>query len=239
MYLAARDSGVVTSIRDVVGRWGGDFFIEDQVSWKRCILEWKESGGVVVHLTMYGEPLASREAELRERDRLLVVVGAEKVPGRSAGSPTTTLLYRTTAFGDLEPGCLPGSPLLGGGARAVLSGCPHTNRSEPGREGDRRVMKKKVLVAGFATRHVVQSAFGAGYEVYAVDHFCDQDLPFYARESMPLPLAGSRCGGEMCQRHEPGFWPSPPGPRPFHPGSCAGPPEGRRLLNKLETQGSS
>ncbi|MDD1714828.1 MAG: tRNA (cytidine(56)-2'-O)-methyltransferase, partial [Methanoregulaceae archaeon] len=30
MYLAARDSGVVTSIRDVVGRWGGDFFIEDQ-----------------------------------------------------------------------------------------------------------------------------------------------------------------------------------------------------------------
>ena len=85
MYLAARDSGVVTSIRDVVGRWGGDFFIEDQVSWKRCILEWKESGGVVVHLTMYGEPLASREAELREKDRLLVVVGAEKVPGEIYG----------------------------------------------------------------------------------------------------------------------------------------------------------
>jgi tRNA (cytidine56-2'-O)-methyltransferase len=85
MYLAARDSGVVTSIRDVVGRWGGDFFIEDQVSWKRCILEWKESGGVVVHLTMYGEPLASSEAELREKDRLLVVVGAEKVPGEIYG----------------------------------------------------------------------------------------------------------------------------------------------------------
>lgn len=35
---------------------------------------------------------------------------------------------------------------------------------------------KRVLVAGFATRHVVQSARRAGFEVYAVDHFCDQDL---------------------------------------------------------------
>ncbi|MDD3620867.1 MAG: ATP-dependent carboligase, partial [Methanofollis sp.] len=35
---------------------------------------------------------------------------------------------------------------------------------------------KRVLVVGFATRHVVQSARRAGYEVYAVDHFCDQDL---------------------------------------------------------------
>ncbi|NYT07687.1 MAG: ATP-grasp domain-containing protein [Methanomicrobiales archaeon] len=42
----------------------------------------------------------------------------------------------------------------------------------------------KVLVAGFATRHVVQSAYAAGCEVYAVDHFCDRDLSFYARASM-------------------------------------------------------
>jgi predicted ATP-grasp superfamily ATP-dependent carboligase len=38
-----------------------------------------------------------------------------------------------------------------------------------------------VLVAGFATRHVAQSAFRAGYEVYAVDHFCDQDLAWYTK----------------------------------------------------------
>lgn len=37
-------------------------------------------------------------------------------------------------------------------------------------------MKGRVLVAGFATRHVAQSAYRAGYEVCAVDHFCDQDL---------------------------------------------------------------
>ncbi len=37
-------------------------------------------------------------------------------------------------------------------------------------------MRNRVLVAGFATRHVAQSARRAGYTVYAVDNFCDQDL---------------------------------------------------------------
>jgi predicted ATP-grasp superfamily ATP-dependent carboligase len=33
-----------------------------------------------------------------------------------------------------------------------------------------------LLVVGFATRHVALSAARAGYRVYAIDHFCDQDL---------------------------------------------------------------
>jgi tRNA (cytidine56-2'-O)-methyltransferase len=85
MFLAADDSGVVRSIRDVVERWGGDFFIEDKIPWKRCIREWRESGGTVVHLTMYGERIQDREDELREAERILVVVGAEKVPGEIYG----------------------------------------------------------------------------------------------------------------------------------------------------------
>jgi predicted ATP-grasp superfamily ATP-dependent carboligase len=43
-------------------------------------------------------------------------------------------------------------------------------------------VRGRVLVAGFATRHVVQSAYRAGYEVYAVDHFCDQDLCWYTKD---------------------------------------------------------
>ncbi len=43
-------------------------------------------------------------------------------------------------------------------------------------------MKGRVLVAGFTTRHVAQSAFRAGYQVYAVDHFCDQDLTWYTED---------------------------------------------------------
>ena len=43
-------------------------------------------------------------------------------------------------------------------------------------------MRGRVLVAGFATRHVAQSAARAGYEVCAVDHFCDQDLFWYTKD---------------------------------------------------------
>jgi Predicted ATP-dependent carboligase related to biotin carboxylase len=45
-------------------------------------------------------------------------------------------------------------------------------------------VQQHVLVAGFSTRHVVQSAHRAGYITYAVDHFCDQDLFWYTRDRM-------------------------------------------------------
>lgn len=85
MYLATEDKGVLESIKDVVIRWGGDFFIQDRVSWKLCIRDWKQSGGVVVHLTMYGERVQDREQDIRLHDRILIVVGAEKVPGEIFG----------------------------------------------------------------------------------------------------------------------------------------------------------
>ena len=45
-------------------------------------------------------------------------------------------------------------------------------------------MKGRVLIAGFATRHVALSASKAGYTVYAVDHFCDQDLSWYTKDRL-------------------------------------------------------
>ena len=64
-------------------------------------------------------------------------------------------------------------------------------------------MKGRVLVAGFSTRHVAQSAYQAGYEVCAVDHFCDQDLSWCTkdrekfRDLEDLPDAIDR----ICSRH--------------------------------------
>lgn len=60
-------------------------------------------------------------------------------------------------------------------------------------------MKGRVLVAGFATRHVVCSAVNAGYEVHAIDSFCDQDLQWNAKtckifehlDSLPLLIEES------------------------------------------------
>ncbi|HMA05630.1 MAG TPA: ATP-grasp domain-containing protein [Methanomicrobiales archaeon] len=45
-------------------------------------------------------------------------------------------------------------------------------------------MNATVLIAGFATRHVAQSASKAGYTVCAVDHFCDQDLSWYTEDRL-------------------------------------------------------
>lgn len=81
MYIAADDSGVVRSIRDVADRFGGKFFVEDKTGWNSCIKKWKKDGGCVVHLTMFGLNLPDIEQEIRTKEKILVIVGAEKVPG--------------------------------------------------------------------------------------------------------------------------------------------------------------
>lgn len=86
MYLATSDKGVVQSIRDVVDRWGGTFFCEDNVKWRSCIREWKADGGIVVHLTMYGLNLPDVINDVKaSHGKILVIVGAEKVPGEIYG----------------------------------------------------------------------------------------------------------------------------------------------------------
>jgi tRNA (cytidine56-2'-O)-methyltransferase len=80
MMLAARDRGVEESLARVAERWGGGFVLKAGVSWKREVMSWKERGGKVVHLTMYGSRLQEALGEIRKSPEILVVVGAEKVP---------------------------------------------------------------------------------------------------------------------------------------------------------------
>ncbi len=80
MLLVGRDPSVEESLADVVERWGGDFRLKTDVSWKGEVVRWKEAGGKVVHLTMYGSRMQSVIDEIRMHDNILVVVGAEKVP---------------------------------------------------------------------------------------------------------------------------------------------------------------
>lgn len=72
--------GVRESLDRVNEKWGGNFFVKSEDSWRKFIKDWKSSGGTVVHLTMYGELVGQKTHELEEND-LLIVVGAEKVPG--------------------------------------------------------------------------------------------------------------------------------------------------------------
>lgn len=80
MLLSGRDSSVEESLADVAKRWGGGFRLRSDVSWKGEAVRWKEAGGKVVHLTMYGSSLPDVIDEIRSCENILVAVGAEKVP---------------------------------------------------------------------------------------------------------------------------------------------------------------
>jgi tRNA (cytidine56-2'-O)-methyltransferase len=80
MLLASDDPGIVQTLEDVVQRWGGDFYVKNNVNFKQEIREWKASGGKVCHLSMYGVNLPEVTSELKKCEKLMLVVGAEKVP---------------------------------------------------------------------------------------------------------------------------------------------------------------
>ncbi|MHC1636037.1 MAG: tRNA (cytidine(56)-2'-O)-methyltransferase [Candidatus Methanospirareceae archaeon] len=85
MVLTSEDPNIERSIEEVTRRWGGKFFVRINVKWKEEIKKWKEKGGKVCHLTMYGENILDVIEEIKEeiekkKTPIMVVVGAEKVP---------------------------------------------------------------------------------------------------------------------------------------------------------------
>jgi len=83
IYVGEVEENVLKNLRKVVDVWGGPFFVETAPSYGAVIKRWKEDGGLVVHLTMYGENIEGSDVLERIRNSgrdLLVVVGAEKVP---------------------------------------------------------------------------------------------------------------------------------------------------------------
>ncbi len=78
IFLTEEDKKVVESVEKVVENWGGDFFIKVDRDWKKLITSWQ---GTKVHLTMYGLPFQDVMEQIKKSEDILVVVGAEKVPG--------------------------------------------------------------------------------------------------------------------------------------------------------------
>jgi len=83
IYVNDVEETVFNSIEKVVERWGGEFKAKKASSYREVIREWKKRGGIVVHLTMYGENIQTSNVLERItslRKDILVIVGAEKVP---------------------------------------------------------------------------------------------------------------------------------------------------------------
>jgi tRNA (cytidine56-2'-O)-methyltransferase len=77
------DEGIKETVEKVMWRWGGSFFFEMGTPWKEVVAAWRQGGGVVVHLTAYGENIETsdvlRRIEQCGKD-VLVIVGSQKVP---------------------------------------------------------------------------------------------------------------------------------------------------------------
>ena len=77
------DKKLGESVEKVTENWGGEFFFEMGKPWKRVVREWKAKGGIVVHLTVYGENLQTSAVLDRIKQSgkdVLVLVGSQKVP---------------------------------------------------------------------------------------------------------------------------------------------------------------
>ncbi|HEY6883353.1 MAG TPA: tRNA (cytidine(56)-2'-O)-methyltransferase, partial [Nitrososphaeraceae archaeon] len=82
IYMTEVDRSINETLEEIAKRWGGkyDFAIEIIEDWRKVVKDWKKEGGKVVLLTMYGINIDDRINELRKEDRILVIIGAEKVP---------------------------------------------------------------------------------------------------------------------------------------------------------------
>jgi tRNA (cytidine56-2'-O)-methyltransferase len=78
-----KDEKLETTISKISKNWGGKFSFEMGAPWKQVVESWKAKGGVIVHLTAYGENIQSSDVLNRikaEKKPVLVIVGSQKVP---------------------------------------------------------------------------------------------------------------------------------------------------------------
>ena len=77
------DSKIKETIEKITQSWGGEFSFEMGAHWKNVVKKWKANGGIVVHLTAYGENVEASSVLRKIRSSgkdVLIIVGSQKVP---------------------------------------------------------------------------------------------------------------------------------------------------------------
>ena len=77
-----KDPKIVESMKQVTSQWGYKRFeVITGVNWRHRLRKWKEEGGEVIHLTMYGLHIDKVISKIDSSPRAkLIVVGSSKVP---------------------------------------------------------------------------------------------------------------------------------------------------------------
>jgi len=77
------DENIKQTVEKVTEQWGRPFSFQMGVPWKQIVKEWKKHGGIVVHLTAYGENIQTSAVvnKIRATGKdVLIIVGSQKVP---------------------------------------------------------------------------------------------------------------------------------------------------------------
>lgn len=82
IYMNETNPEIVDTVGRINAVWGGDFETVMIDDWKGTLREKIRDGFAAVHLTMYGEPVHKVSRQIAKEDKILVIVGAEKVPGK-------------------------------------------------------------------------------------------------------------------------------------------------------------
>ena len=78
-----KDESIKATVEKVTANWGGEFSFEMGKSWRSTVRDWKANGGIVVHLTAYGENIQAStvlDKIRRTGQDVLLLVGSQKVP---------------------------------------------------------------------------------------------------------------------------------------------------------------
>jgi tRNA (cytidine56-2'-O)-methyltransferase len=81
IYSGEYDEQLISSIKKVVNNWGGPFSVEYSENYRNIIKKYKKRRFCIIHLTMYGMPLQKKTKQIRSNKNVLIIIGAEKVPG--------------------------------------------------------------------------------------------------------------------------------------------------------------
>jgi len=78
-----KDEAIKKTVEKTFASWGGRFGFEMGKPWKHVVQEWRSRGGLVVHLTAYGENIQTSDVMRRIKASgkdMLIIVGSQKVP---------------------------------------------------------------------------------------------------------------------------------------------------------------
>lgn len=83
VYTGMRDKNIESNLLRINKDWGGKFKITYTKKYSSIIKKWKQNGGIIVHLTMFGielgESLEEIKTKLSNEKKILIILGGAKV----------------------------------------------------------------------------------------------------------------------------------------------------------------